>query len=105
MLAKGAIIYIKVSYEESLRRNEARYREKLKHSVLAHKCPEHIMEKYYSRDDWMDITSNRPSGRLEMNGVQIPFVTMENEPESKDNDVLEVRYGKALKVLAGLSTI
>jgi hypothetical protein len=99
VLAKGAIIYINVRYEEALRRNEARYQEKLKHSILAHKCPEHIMEKYYKYDDWLDITQNRPSGRLEINGVKVPFVTMENEPESKDNDVLETRYGGALKTL------
>lgn len=99
VLSKGAVIYIKVSYEEALRRNEARYQEKMKHSILAHKCPEHIMEKYYKYDDWLDITSNSPSGRLEMNGVQVPFVTMENEPERKDNDVLEKRYGEALESL------
>ena len=98
-LKGGAIIYIKVSYEESLRRNEARYQEKLKHSILAHKCPEHIMEKYYKYDDWLDITSDKESGLLTINGTEVPFVTMENEPESKDPLVLEKRYGSALKKL------
>jgi len=98
-LKKGAIIYIRVSFEESLRRNEARYQEKLKHSILAHKCPEHIMEKYYKFDDWADITDSKDSGRLKINGIDVPFVTMENEPESKDNSVLEKRYGDALATL------
>jgi hypothetical protein len=99
ILSRCGVIYIKVSYEEALRRNESRYQEKLKHSVLAHKCPEHIMEKYYKYDDWLDITQNMPSGKLEINGVNVPFVTMENEPESKDDAVLETRYGNALKTL------
>jgi len=98
-LAKGAIIYVKVSFNESLRRNESRYQEKLKHSVLAHKCPEHIMNKYYREDDWAELTGGRQSGTIAINGVNIPFVTMENEPESKDPQVLEERYKNALQIL------
>lgn len=98
-LKHGAIIYVKVTFEESLRRNEARYQEKLKHSILAHKCPEKIMYKYYKNDDWGKITENKSSGFLKMNGIEIPFVTMENEPEEKDLTKIEKRYKTALDIL------
>lgn len=99
ILSQGAIIYIKVSYEEALRRNEARYQEKLKHSVLAHKVPVKAMETFYVNDDWGMITDNRPNGFINIEGAEIPFVTMENEPESKDLSVMEKRYESALEIL------
>lgn len=98
-LKNGAIIYIKVSFDESMRRNEARYQEKLKFSILAHKCPEEGMNRFYREDDWGVITSNKSSGYLKMNGIDVPFVTMNNEPEEKDLTVMEERYYKALEEL------
>lgn len=99
ILERAAIFYIKVSFEESLRRNEARYQEKLKHSILAHKVPDEEMFEYYKVDDWDDITNGKESGYLTLRGVKVPFVTMDNEPESKDPVVLGPRYGAALKQL------
>lgn len=96
LLKRSAILYVKASYEESIRRNEARYREKLKYSILAHKCPEEAMERFYRQDDWDEITDRRPSGLLNINGINIPFVTMDNEPESNDSMVMETRYAEAL---------
>jgi hypothetical protein len=104
ILKDAAIIYIDVSYEEALRRNEARYQEKLKHSVLAHKVPEKAMEKYYKNDDWKTLTLGKTNGFVEINGVKIPFVTMNNEPESKDPEILENRYETALKRVFDLWT-
>jgi len=104
ILERSAIFYIKVSFKESLRRNEARYQEKLKHSILAHKVPDEEMHEYYSLDDWDEITAGKKSGHLNLRGMQVPFVTMENEPESKDPEVLGPRYGSALKRLWQLKT-
>lgn len=99
ILSHASIIYIKASYEESLRRNEARYQEKLKYSILAHKCPEEAMERYYKNDDWGEITHEKESGLLNIGGAEVPFVTMNNEPESKDDSVMEKRYFEALDKL------
>jgi len=96
ILRKAAIFYIKVSFEESLKRNEARYREKLKHSILAHKVPDEEMYEYYNVDDWDDITVGKEGGHLTLRGIKVPFVTMGNEPESKDPAVLGPRYSNAL---------
>jgi hypothetical protein len=98
-LANGSIIYIKASYEESIRRNDARYQEKLKHSFLAHKAPDEAMERYYKNDDWATLTNGESHGFITLNDVQIPFVTMDNNQESKDPAVLEDRYQTALTKL------
>lgn len=102
VLEPAAILYINVSREESWRRNVARYQEKLKHSILAHMVPRETYDYFYDVNDWSDITGGRPSGRIDLNGVQVPFVTMNNEPESTDPAVLEERYATALGELWSL---
>ena len=96
VLAPAAIFYIKVSREESWRRNVARYQEKLKHSILAHMVPRETYDYFYDTNDWDDLTGGRPAGWLDVNGVAVPFVSMNNEPESTDPEVLEERYAAAL---------
>jgi hypothetical protein len=102
ILEKAAIFYIHVSREESWRRNVARYQEKLRHSILAHMVPRETYDYFYDVNDWEQITVDKPSGWLEASGVRVPFVTMNNEPESTDPKVLEERYASALEQLWAL---
>jgi hypothetical protein len=102
VLAPAAIFYIKVSREESWRRNVARYQEKLRHSILAHMVPRETYDYFYDTNDWEELTGDRPSGWLDVKGVQVPFVSMNNEPESTDPAVLEQRYAAALGELWAL---
>ena len=99
---RAAILYIEVRGEESVRRNNARYKEKLKHSILAHKVPDEVMARYYKEDDWKMLTEKRDDGFLTLKGAKLPFVTMNNEPESVDPSVLGCRYEAALSHLWGL---
>jgi hypothetical protein len=99
ILRRAAILYIEVSHQESVRRNEARYQEKLKSSILAHKTPDRDMERFYSYDDWPEITSGMRDGRLNIKGIEVPFLTLNNEPEIKDPRGLADRYSPALKKL------
>ena len=103
VLGPAAILYIDVSREESWRRNVARYQEKLRHSILAHMVPRETYDYFYDVNDWPELTRGRPSGRLDVAGVSVPFVTMNNEPESTDPAVLEERYSTALGVLWALT--
>jgi hypothetical protein len=102
ILSPAAILYIKVSREESWRRNVARYQEKLKHSILAHMVPRETYDFFYDTNDWDEVTGGRPAGWITLNGVQVPFVSMNNEPESIDPAVLEERYASALAKLWSL---
>ena len=102
ILQRSAILYISVTYEESQRRNEARYQEKLAHSILAHKLPEAAQERFSAKQDFHDLAAGRESGYLHIEGVAVPFVAMNNEPELKEYDALNVRYAAAFQELYAL---
>lgn len=99
---RAAILYVGVSFEESWRRNIARYEEKCKHSILAHMATRKVMETFYRDDDWGMLTAGAPEGFLEAGGVRLPFVTVHNEPELKDDGPLAERYHPALARLMEL---
>lgn len=99
LLQQGAILYIQVSFEESWRRNLARYDEKRKSGSLTHSVPRAEMERTYGEDDWGELTNGKPSGYIHVRGITVPFATMFNEPESTDPRVLDRRYGYSLTAL------
>ena len=102
ILARGAILYINVSFEESYRRNSARYKKGLEESILFHKVPDRDMFGFFRDNDWDEMTGGAPDGRIELAGVSVPFVSMPNEPESSDPGVLRERYSRALNRLMEL---
>jgi len=102
LLSRAAILYVSVSFEESWRRNVARYVEKEKDGILTHSVPREEMERTYGMDDWETITGARPAGTVPVCGIDVPFCTMSNEPESTDPDILAPRYRAALDTLHAL---
>jgi hypothetical protein len=100
ILARAAILYIEVSFAESLRRNRARYDEARKGSILAHSVPEEAMHEVYATDDWPALTAGA-EGHVVVGGLRVPYVTMNNEPESVDPVLLDARYHQALSALRG----
>lgn len=99
VLRDAAVLFIHTSFEEACRRNNARYQEKRKHTVLAHKVPEEDMERFGKEIDWLSLTNGRPHGKIAVRDWQVPFVTMNNEPELTDTDLLARRYKAALSDL------
>lgn len=99
ILKKAAIFYIKVSAEESWRRNVARYEEKLRHSILAHMVPKRTFDAFYKTDDWSAYTNGEECGMININGLDVPFVTMNNEPELPPGPEIAKRYKEALDKL------
>ncbi|MEA3239319.1 MAG: hypothetical protein U9Q94_06015, partial [Candidatus Bipolaricaulota bacterium] len=91
ILKRAVILYVSVSFEESWRRNVARYDEKRRSGLLTHSVPRAEMEATYGIDDWFNIAP-APHGTIAVNGLNVPYVTMNNEPESKDPQVLGPRY-------------
>ncbi len=85
-----------MSFDESFRRNNARYKKGQEESILFHKVPDRDMLGFFRENDWAAITGGAPDGRLELAGIRVPFVSMPNEPESTDPSVLHDRYARAL---------
>jgi len=98
ILERAAILYVEVSFEESWRRNLARYDEARQDGILTHSVPREEMERTYGVDDWHTLVSGT-EGEIEVGGVPIPYATLHNEPESTDPIVLGRRYRAALEPL------
>jgi hypothetical protein len=102
ILRSSAILFLNNSFEECVRRNEARYQEKKKHSILAHKVPDEELNGIYKTNDWRELTGGRESGCISIGAAKIPFVSMVNEPELPPGPEAAKRYKSALDRLFDL---
>lgn len=80
ILKNAVLVYIKVSYEESVRKNQRRARKGLEHSILHHSLPDEKMEFYYKVNDWDKLEAKNPDF-IEVKGVKVPYAVFQNEPE------------------------
>ena len=94
VLQKLAILYINVSWEESFRKNQARFNPMRPGSILEHGLPDEKMEILYKDIDWEDISGSDPR-YINIRDTQVPYILFENE-----NDVTTGRgeeLGKRLE--------
>jgi hypothetical protein len=87
MLGKAALLYIRVDYEESARKNRRRARKGEEDSVLYHSLPDEKMAFYYRTNDWDQIEA-RDASFIEVRGHRIPYAVFENMPEKTLNPEL-----------------
>jgi len=80
ILDRTVILYIDVSWEESLRKNRRRFNPDRADSILEHSVPDEKMEFYYRVDDFHRLASQDPT-HLTVRGRRIPYTTLPNEPE------------------------
>jgi len=97
-LEQGAILYLSVSFEESWRRNQARYDRDKRDGILTHAVPWEEMERTYRTDDWAELAPE-PQGYLEVEGIRVPYITVENEPEPLTPEDFADRFRPALEAL------
>ena len=84
ILKKAALIYIKVTYEESVRKNRRRARPGEEHSILYHSLPDEKMEFYYKTNDWDKLEAQNPNF-IQVKGFKIPYAVFDNMPEKTDD--------------------
>ena len=102
ILKRAALVYIKVSYEESVRKNHRRARKGQEDSILYHSLPDEKMEFYYKINDWEKLAAADPN-YITVKGHKIPYAVFENEPEKTlDPALIAKELERATTKLAGL---
>jgi hypothetical protein len=98
ILQRARIVYIKVSYAESVRKNHKRARTGQEDSILYHSLPDAKMEKYYKTNDWDQLARGKNAGVIQIKDHRVPFAVFENEPEKTDDPA---KLGPALEQVFG----
>jgi hypothetical protein len=92
-----AILYIDVSWEESLRKNRARFNPDRPDSILEHSLPDKKMEALYREVDWEEISA-ADSEYIEIKGRKVPYAVFENEDDvtTQRGEALTIQLEKTL---------
>lgn len=77
ILEELAILYIDVPWEESLRKNRARFNPDRPDSILEHGLPDEKLEKLYRDTDWGVLIENSPE-TLTIKGIKVPYAVFDN---------------------------
>ncbi len=85
ILSRAGIVYINVSYDESVRKNRRRFDPEQADSILFHSLPDEKMEFYYKTNDWERLSGGAKSGRIRIRDFAVPFAVFDNEPEKTDD--------------------
>jgi hypothetical protein len=80
ILGKAGIVYIDVSYEESLRKNRRRFNPERPDSILEHGLPDDKLEKMYKVVDWETFRGSDPD-IVNVQGFDVPYAVLANEQE------------------------
>lgn len=80
ILKQMAVIYINVSWQESLRKNRKRFNPDKPDSILQHSLPDEKLEKLYRYNDWEAISAADPDF-LQIMGNLVPYQVMDNEDD------------------------
>ena len=102
VLRRASLLYIKVSYEESVRKNRRRARPGEEHSILHHSLPDEKMDYYYRTNDWERLATKDPN-HIDVKGFKIPYAVFENEPEKTlDPSLIAQELERGTKRLWGM---
>jgi hypothetical protein len=77
MVERMAILYIDVSWEESLRKNRKRFNPNKPDSILEHGLPDAKLERLYREVDWQDISAADPHF-IDIQRIKVPCAVFDN---------------------------
>lgn len=72
-----AVLYLDVSWEESLRKNRKRFNPERPDSILEHGLEDAKLERLYRETDWADVSAGNPA-YLTIQGKQVPYAVFDN---------------------------
>jgi len=80
ILERAAIVYVRVPFEESLRKNRRRFNPDRPDSILEHGLPDDMLERLYKDDDWAEFS--KPNAEfVKIRGMDVPYVIFENKDD------------------------
>jgi hypothetical protein len=80
VLRRAAIVYVRVSFEESLRKNRRRFNPEKPDSILEHSLPDAKLERLYRLDDWDELTQAE-SKFVTIRSLRVPYAVFENQDD------------------------
>ena len=83
ILERAGILYISVSWEESLRKNRRRFNPDKPDSILEHGLEDEKMERIYKESDWDEVSGEDPEF-ITARGIRVPYSVFNNMPEITD---------------------
>jgi hypothetical protein len=100
ILKRAVIVYVRVPFEESLRKNRRRFNPNKPDSILEHGLTDEKMDRLYREDDWSMLAPN-DSGHLSIRGQQVPYAVFPNEDDVTTGkpDQLAARLESVLSTL------
>jgi hypothetical protein len=80
LLQRAAILYVKVSFAESLRKNRRRFNPDKPDSILEHSLPDEKLKRLYQEDDWDALCAGHPKF-VTVRSIRVPYAVFENEDD------------------------
>ncbi len=103
LLSHAAVLYVDVSWEESLRKNRKRANPDKPDSILEHSLPDKKLERLYKEVDWEQVSAADPK-YLSIQGVKVPYVVFDNSDDvtTGQGEALGARLEQTLTKLWGI---
>jgi len=100
ILEKAVVLYVNVSWEESLRKNRERFNPEKPDSILEHGIPDKKLEYMYSDCDFKTLAEKNPN-YLFIKDKVLPYAIFENEDDvtTEPKPVMHTRLRQCLKRL------
>ena len=100
VVEKMAVLYVDVSWEESLRKNRLRFNPAKPDSILEHALPDARLERLYRDTDWHELSSADPE-YLDLQGRRVPYAVFDNADDvtTARGAALERRLEEVTKLL------
>lgn len=80
MVERMAVLYLDVSWEESLRKNRKRFNPEKPDSILEHSLPDAKLERLYREVDWAEVSAANAE-YLPIQGKKVPYVVFDNSDD------------------------
>lgn len=80
LMHRAAVVYVHISFEESLRRNRRRFDPERPDGIVEHSLSDEILTRLYRDDDWATFSAG-DSDFLSVRGIRVPYVVFENEDD------------------------